>query len=85
MHGISVLNNNLVDTYFPISFRRNKFAKPYINRWTPENPTNEYPSFVNPNAQGQRLVNTKTVEDASYLRLQSAKLAYDIPMDNISF
>jgi TonB-linked SusC/RagA family outer membrane protein len=85
VHGISVLNNNLVDTYFPISFRRNKFAKPYINRWTPENPTNEYPSFVNPNAQGQRLVNTKTVEDASYLRLQSAKLAYDIPMDNISF
>ena len=85
VHGASVLNNNLVDTYFPISFRRNKFAEPYLNRWTPQNPTNEYPSFVSPNAQGQRLVNTKTVEDASYVRLQSAKLAYDIPVDKISF
>ena len=85
VHGISVLNNNLVDTYYPISFRRNKFSEPYLNRWTPENPTNDYPSFVNPNAQGQRLVNTKTVEDASYVRLQSVRLAYDIPVDKIKF
>ncbi|MCB0628937.1 MAG: TonB-dependent receptor [Saprospiraceae bacterium] len=82
VHGVSMLSNNLVDTYFPINFRRNKVAEPYLNRWTPNNPTNEYPSFVNPTAQGQRVVNTKTVEDASYIRLQSVRVGYDVPMNN---
>lgn len=85
VHGISMLNNNLVDTYFPINFRRNKIAEPYLNRWTEENPTNEYPSFINPTAQGQRVVNTKTVSNASYIRLQSVRLAYNIPVNKIGF
>jgi len=81
VEGVSTLNNNLVDTYFPINFRRNKFAEPYLNRWTSSNNTNNYPSFVNP--QGGTEVNTRTVEDASYIRLQSVKLSYDIPVDKL--
>ncbi len=77
--GASVLNTMLVDTYYPISFRRNKVAAPYVNRWTPDNPTDEYPSFVNPTSQGQRRINSKTVENASYVRLQSARLSYSLP------
>ena len=84
-HGASVLNNNLVDSYFPVSFRRNKVAEPYLNRWTPNNPTNEYPSFVNPVSQGQRIINTKTVEDASYLRIQSVRLSYNLPLPKNKF
>ncbi|UCS91734.1 TonB-dependent receptor [Echinicola marina] len=80
VHGISMLNNNLVDTYFPINFRRNKFAKPYLNRWTPENPSTVYPSFVNPTGQGQKEVNSYTIQDASYLRLNTVTLNYNIPM-----
>lgn len=38
-----MLNNNLVDTDFPIQLRR--------NRWTPENPSSTYPSFVTPLCQ----------------------------------
>ncbi|MEM6633426.1 MAG: SusC/RagA family TonB-linked outer membrane protein, partial [Bacteroidota bacterium] len=85
VHGIELLSNNLVDTYFPINFRRNKIAEPYLNRWTPSNPTNEYPSFVNPTAQGQRVVNTRTVTDASYIRLQTVRLAYNVPVTNSGF
>ncbi len=70
----------MVDAYFPISLRRNKLAEPYLNRWAPDNPTNNYPSFVRPVVQGQRQVNSKTVMDASYLRLQSLRLSYDIPL-----
>ncbi|WP_236252909.1 SusC/RagA family TonB-linked outer membrane protein [Echinicola sp. 20G] len=80
VHGISMLNNNLVDTYFPINFRRNKFAEPYLNRWTPENPSSVYPSFINPTAQGQKEVNSYTIQDASYLRLNTVTLNYTIPM-----
>ncbi len=80
--GASVLNSTAVDSYFPVSFRRNKLADLYLNRWTPENPTNEYPSFVNPTSQGQQTINSRTVERASYLRLQSVRLAYNVKMNS---
>lgn len=85
VHGISMLNNNMVDVYYPINFRRNKVAEPYLNRWTPDNPTNLYPSFVNPTVQGKREVNTRTVEDASFIRLQNVRLAYHLPVTNLGF
>lgn len=78
-YGASLLYNSMVDAYFPISLRRNKLSEPYLNRWTTSNPTNDYPSFVRPVVQGQRQVNSRTVMDASYLRLQSVRLGYDIP------
>lgn len=76
-HGASIINNAAVDSYFPISFRRNRMAELYLNRWTPSNPTNDYPSFVNPTSQGQQTVNSRTVESAAYLRFQSARLGYN--------
>ena len=83
--GGSIINQMMVDSYFPVSFRRNKLADPYVNRWTPSNPTNEYPSFVNPTSQGQRTINTKTVEDASFLRIQAVRLAYEVPLPKNKF
>jgi len=80
--GASVLNNTAIDSYFPVSFRRNKLAEPYLNRWTPTNPTNKYPSFVKPTSQGQQTINSRTVEDASYLRMQSVRLSYNFKFSN---
>ncbi len=80
--GASVLNSTAVDSYFPVSFRRNKLADLYLNRWTPDNPTNEYPSFVNPTSQGQQTINSRTVERASYLRLQSVRLGYNFKLNS---
>ena len=78
--GASLLYNSMVDAFFPVSLRRNKLAEPYLNRWTVNNPTNDYPSFVHPVVQGQRQVNSRTVMDASYIRLQSVRLGYDVPL-----
>lgn len=83
--GGSIINQMMVDSYFPVSFRRNKLAEPYLNRWTASNPTNEYPSFINPVSQGQRTINSKTVEDASYLRIQSVRLTYNLPLPKNKF
>ena len=85
VHGLQMHNVNLADTYFPINFRRNKYAEPYLNRWTPSNPTNEYPSFVNPNGQGNKAINSKTVEDASYIKIRNVRLGYTLPLDNVRF
>lgn len=79
VQGAKMLNNGLVDTYFPAGVRRNRYAEPLLNRWTPENPSNEYPSFVRTSAQGEKRVNSITVEDASYLRLNTVRLSYTFP------
>jgi TonB-linked SusC/RagA family outer membrane protein len=79
-NGASMLNNNLVDTYFPINLRRNRYAEPLLNRWTPVNPSITYPSFVAPLSQGQKSVNSYTVENADYIRLQSVSLSYNLPL-----
>ncbi|WPP51895.1 SusC/RagA family TonB-linked outer membrane protein [Catalinimonas niigatensis] len=81
VEGVQMLNQNLVETYFPTGLRRNRYAEPLLNRWTPENPSNVYPSFVRPTAQGEKRVNSTTVEDASYLRLNTVKLSYQLPIN----
>jgi TonB-linked SusC/RagA family outer membrane protein len=81
--GGKMLNSSLVDAYYPVDYRRNKLAEPYLNRWTPTNPTNAYPSFLPNDVQGQLQVNTRTVEDASYLRLQSARLTFRVPVSKL--
>ncbi|NBA85187.1 SusC/RagA family TonB-linked outer membrane protein [Emticicia sp. CRIBPO] len=80
--GSKMLNNNLVDTYFPANLMRNRLAEPLLNRWTPSNPSNVYPSFVNPLGQGKKEVNTYTVENANFLRLNTVKLGYDFTIRN---
>lgn len=84
-HGSKMLNSALVDAYYPVDFRRNKLAELYLNRWTPDNPTNEYPSFIPGDVQGLKNVTNKTVEDASYLRLQSVQLSYKLPLPRVKF
>lgn len=79
VQGVDMLNGNLIDSYFPIDFRRNKFAEPYLNRWTPENPTNQYPSFTDPLKLGRKVVNSRTLSDASYIRLKTIRLSYRLP------
>jgi TonB-linked SusC/RagA family outer membrane protein len=83
--GGKMLNSSLVDAYYPVDYRRNKLAEPYLNRWTPTNPTNAYPSFLPGDVQGQLQVNSRTVEDASYVRLQSVRLNYKVPVSKLKF
>ncbi len=82
---VDMLNNNLVDSYFPANLKRNRIAEPVLNRWTENNPSTQYPSFVNPNGQGKKEVNTYTVEDASYIRLSTVKLGYTFPLQSTKY
>lgn len=82
--GGKMLNNNLVDTYFPANLMRNRLAEPMLNRWTPDNPSNVYPSFINPLGQGKKEVNSYTVENADYVRINTVKLGYNFDLRNTS-
>lgn len=78
--GFKILNNSIVESFYPVSHRRNRIADMYLNRWTPEHPSDKYPSFVNPTRQGTRPVNDMTIQDGSYLRLQTVQLSYNVPL-----
>ncbi|KAA2219894.1 MULTISPECIES: SusC/RagA family TonB-linked outer membrane protein [Maribacter] len=81
VEGVEMINGNLLEQYYPRSgIRVNRFAEPFLNRWTPENPTNQQPSYLGISQQGQG-VNSKTVVDASYVKLQSIRLGYMFPSD----
>ena len=82
-YGNDVLNANRL--FFESSFQKkrelNQFAS-YADRWTPENPTSDIPRASN---SGSNLViSSRVVEDASFLRLKSVTLGYNIPAKFLS-
>ena len=80
--GNEIFNRNQLQSDLPPNARLNRYADTYLNRWTPDNPTNENPSFVNQFAQTN---NSRYVEDASFVRLRNINLGFQIPVDRISF
>ncbi len=81
VQGISALDNNIVESLYPINFERNRIAEHYLDRWTPDNPGAKYPSGVNPSVYGGALaVNSLTINDASFVRLKTVTLSYAIPV-----
>lgn len=85
VRGGNILNINVSESENPISFRRNRLERSYTDRWTTSNPTNDNPSGVSPvfayvDASGT--INSRAVEDASFLRLKNVTLGYDIPIRN---
>ncbi len=84
VNGIKTFNANVLESMFPINFDRNIMAIHYLNRWTPDNPNTGYPSGVNSAvyfANG-KMINSYTVQDASFLRLKNITLSYNIPLGN---
>jgi TonB-linked SusC/RagA family outer membrane protein len=53
----------------------NQYAS-YVNRWTPENPTNEN---FRTGGQGPTVHSSRVVEDGSFLRLKTIALSYSLP------
>ena len=74
--GHQLLNFTRIDSETPIEFLRNRQTY-VLDRWTPENPTSENPSFVRMDVS--RAVNDRVIEDASFLRLKSVTLRYQLP------
>ena len=50
----------------------------YVNAWSDENPTQEYPR-INPDANSKSIFSDAYVEDGSFARLQNVTLGYSFP------
>lgn len=69
--------NSIVNAYdFELSTltgETNVYRDAYINRWTPENPSNEYRKL---DPSDRNVFSSAQVEDASFIRLKNASLGY---------
>ncbi|MDF1572948.1 MAG: TonB-dependent receptor [Bacteroidales bacterium] len=52
----------------------------YDNRWTPENPGNEFPRAAWGGATNNNRPSTRFIEDGSYVRLKNLQLGYTLPI-----
>lgn len=80
VQGSTLFNMNRTESENPISFRRNRLAVAYTDRWTPTNPTQANSSSVPVAVSYASNVNSRAVEDASYLRLRSVQLGFQVPI-----
>ncbi|MCF0063279.1 TonB-dependent receptor [Dyadobacter chenwenxiniae] len=79
VQGSKIFNLNRTESENPISFRRNRLVETYTDRWTPTNPTNANSSAIPVAVAYTSNVNSRAVEDASYLRLKTLQLTYNFP------
>lgn len=83
VQGVENINVQSIQSMYPANFRRNKFRHQYIGRWSPTNQDATYPSGVSPAAYGGGKVNNLTIEDASFIRLRTVTLSYDVPVGSL--
>ncbi len=86
VQGIETMNANLLESFRPINFDRNILTDHYLNRWTPDNPNAPYPSGVKSSSYyaGDKFVNNLTIVDASFIRLKTVTLGYNIPVKRLN-
>lgn len=78
--GSTIFNINRTESENPISFRRNRLAETYTDRWTPENPTNKNSSAIPVAVSYASNINSRAAEDASYVRLKNVQISYNVPL-----
>lgn len=62
-----------------------KYGKPttiFSDRWTPQNPTNDFPRLWSSYVQNDPMINTSSfwIRDAGYLRVKNIQLGYTLPV-----
>ncbi|MEG3659933.1 SusC/RagA family TonB-linked outer membrane protein [Arenibacter palladensis] len=83
--GQELMNFAFYDAIYPNDNFRNRLADPWLNRWTPDNPTNKWPSGLNPSTYQGSQSNSYLIEDASFVRLKNVQLTFSVPTDKFNF
>jgi TonB-linked SusC/RagA family outer membrane protein len=78
--GADLFNANITYSLHPPTERQNRIRELMLDRWTPDNPDAEWPSAVNPSSYGPYKIDSKQIEDASFVRLQSIRLSHSVPL-----
>lgn len=77
-YGNDIINvNRIIMEGGRVRKNMNYFAT-YVNRWTPENPSNEY-FRVNGGGPLDFAYSTRVIEDGSFIKLKTIQLGYNLP------
>ena len=80
-YGADLLNGMAMESMYPGNATRNKLTNQVVDRWTTQNTDAKWPSGINSSSYGaSSKVNNLVIEDASYIRLKSVQLGYNIPV-----
>lgn len=74
--GNEMVNMNLLNLE-NLNGQQNVLEEAWVNRWTPENPSNRYARALATSVDN--VFSSRFVEDASYIRLKTVTLSYDLP------
>ncbi|MEO0733796.1 MAG: TonB-dependent receptor, partial [Bacteroidota bacterium] len=77
--GASLYNGNITYSLHPPVIYQNRLRDQILDRWTPDNPTAAWPNAIEPSNYGPARINSRAIEDASFIRLQSVRLSYTLP------
>lgn len=83
--GMEMINYTTREALYPNDTFRNRLAEPFLNRWTPDNPSNTWPSGIDPATYGGSISSSFSVADASFVRLRNVQLSYAVPLVDNSF
>lgn len=75
VHGIDIVNAYLFEIG-SLNAETNVLREFYNNRWTPQNPGNEYPKI---NPAERNVFSDGQVEDGSFIRIKNITLGYALP------
>jgi len=78
--GNEILNVQRANSDNPLEDTRNRMSY-VLDRWMPDNTDSENPSFISTSTAYS--VNSRLIEDASFLRLKTLKLSYTVPSKRI--
>ena len=82
VQGAETYDNNVAESLYPINTFTNSLSTYYFNRYTPENPSTTLPSGEDYSLHAAQAVNSLTIVDASYIRLKTVTIAYNVPVKN---
>ncbi len=81
-YGNDIYNVSSIPTTIDYGQGLNMPREVYLDHWTPENPDAKYPKI----SRSTSAYNSdRWIEDGSFLRLRNIELAYNFPMNNVSW
>lgn len=70
VQGINLIGKN------SIGAGGGNYDKEYLNRWTPDNPSNSIPRAIDGDPSGNNRISDRHIENRGFLRLQNVQLGY---------
>ena len=78
------LGHDIYRTYERSDVTYTNYQSFWLDRWTPENPGNEYPRLTANDPNNNQRPSDFYVEDGSFLRMKNFQIGYNLPNDLIS-